>query len=805
MADLDILDATRNTFFDECAELLGVTEAGLELLANGAFDSETLHGIFRAVHSIKGGAGAFRFVELVNFAHVFETALDALREGRISPDPAVVGVLLRATDVLSDLVTAARDGIAPGEGFGGDVAAALSDLVGRPPPKAEPAGARHEIFADASPPADGGPGSYRITFTPHEGLLRRANEPLLLIRDLKRLGTVRVHADHSRIPPLDRLQTDAAYLAWVLDIETAAREAELRDVFEFVLDDCDLRIDALLPDAASGVADGAALPQTPAPPLAPSSPDAPPAAASGAAEISIGVKDDKVDLVISLTRDLWAFYVEQVANDAAAAAPVASAMVRIEARKTPGATVAVPAPATPPGDAASRKAASAPPPRSIGDDQERARVAEPASAAAAPTTAAPQSAPADSGPVLAASSGSIRVDLEKIDRLVNLAGELVITQAMLTQQVGALSVDQYGAILGSVGQLTQHTRELQESVMAIRAQPIKSVFARIPRVVREAATLLGKDVRLVTSGENTEIDRTVIERLGDPLTHMIRNAVDHGIETPEEREAKGKPRHGTVHLSAEQRGSRIVIEITDDGRGIDREKVLRKAERAGLVAPGAVLSDAEIDNLIFSPGLSTAATVSSISGRGVGMDVVKRSLQNLGGRVSIESIPNSGSRFTLSLPLTLAVVDGMVVAVGAETYIVPIANIVESIRPRPADVHRLAGRGKVVSIRGEYVPLVFLHQMFGIAGAIADPSAGLVIIVEADGGGRVGLVVDELLGQQQVVLKSLEANYESVEGIAAATILGNGQVALILDVSGLRASTEQPQRPLLAPASAALN
>jgi two-component system chemotaxis sensor kinase CheA len=307
------------------------------------------------------------------------------------------------------------------------------------------------------------------------------------------------------------------------------------------------------------------------------------------------------------------------------------------------------------------------------------------------------------------------------------------------------------------------------------------------------------DIRLVVTGEGTEIDKTVIEQLADPLTHLLRNALDHGIEMPDEREAACKPRQGTIHLGAGHRSGRIIIEISDDGRGIDRARVRAKAESRGLIPPNAALSDEEIDNLIFLPGFSTAEAVSSISGRGVGMDVVKRNMQALGGRIVVESEVGKGSRFVLSLPLTLAVLEGMVVAVGRETYIVPLTQIMESLRPLKSDIHPVIGRGEVLAIRGAYLPLVYLHRHFSVEGAVADPCKGIVVIVESETDGRVGLVVDELIGQQQVVVKSLEANYDPVEGISGATILGNGRVALILDVAGLRDSTDAQRRPAAHP------
>jgi two-component system chemotaxis sensor kinase CheA len=342
-----------------------------------------------------------------------------------------------------------------------------------------------------------------------------------------------------------------------------------------------------------------------------------------------------------------------------------------------------------------------------------------------------------------------------------------------------------GLIVG-LETLSQHLRELQEGVMAIRTQPVKSVFSRMPRLVRELSGQLAKDVRLIITGEGTEIDKTMIEQLADPLTHLLRNALDHGIEKPAERIARGKPPQGIVHLAAEHRGGKIVIEVSDDGQGIDRERVLARARERRLIGDDAVLTEEEIDNLIFLPGFSTAEMVSSISGRGVGMDVVRRNIHALGGRISVQSRFGAGSRFVLSLPLTLAILDGMIVAVGGECYIVPLTTIVESLRPKVHDVHGVAGCGDVVAIRGEYVPLIYLGRHFRVPDAVEQPWHGIVVVVESDTAGQIGLVVDELIGQQQVVVKSLEANYGTVDGIGGATILGNGRVALILDIAGLR-------------------
>jgi two-component system chemotaxis sensor kinase CheA len=668
------VDDFKKTYFEECAELLDELYAQLTNLAEQRADDETMHAIFRAVHSIKGGGGAFGFDRLVAFAHVFETLLDLMRDGRVAVTPEVIALLQRATDTLSDIIDAARTGREIASGFEDELAAALREAAGG-------AGTSAAQHAPQRPAAEGGgdpavPCRYRIRFRPRMEMFLRANEPLLVIRDLKRLGKVTVEADLSRLPDLAALEPEQAYLAWTLEVETAAAKAAVEEVFEFVSDDCELTIES-------------------------------------------------------------------------------ETAVPVSGRAPAGERPAERAMSQPPGAGSPNGSSSKPGARIEGVQ-------------------------------------SIRVDVDKVDRVVNLVGELVINQSMLIQFSRELPIDTASALINGIETLSQNLRELQESIMAMRAQPVKSVFMRMPRLVRELAAQLGKEAHLVITGEATEIDKTVIEQLADPLTHLLRNALDHGIESPEERRAQGKPPKGTIHLGAEHRSGRIVIEIADDGRGIDRERVLAKAQSRGLVAPGASLTDEEIDNLIFVPGFSTADNVSNISGRGVGMDVVKRNVQALGGRVTVESSAGSGSRFILSLPLTLAVLDGMVVAAGKETYIVPLTNIVESLRPKPADIHPVVDRGDVLAIRGAYVPLVYLHRCFAVPDAVTDPCLGIVVIVESEGGKRIGIVVDQLLGQQQVVVKSIEANYDSIDGVGGATILGNGRVALILDISRLRDVQRQP-------------
>jgi two-component system chemotaxis sensor kinase CheA len=692
---MDPMEAIKQTYFQECDELLLAMEEGLIAMENGEADSETINAVFRAVHSIKGGGGAFGFEILVGFSHVFETAMDLVRSGKLDPTPDVVKVLLRAGDKLSDHVTAARNGGSDAVDDA-EVKAELAKLTGE---EAEdtgaPAPADFEGLAfapimidigdePAAPPCP----VWHIRFAPHAALYAKANEPYLLIRELGMLGTIEVTADLSKLPELAALETDQAYFAWDVVLRDCPDRTKVEEVFEFVSGDCDLEITEETPEPAAA-------------PMAFSVPGLP------------SLDDD----------------------DEPAAPPAVEAQPE---EKKPAATVA--------------------------------------------TQAAPTAADAI--------KQTIRVDLDKVDRLVNLVGELVITQAMLSQRI-LDSVQQGQTVSAGLGELEHLLRELQEAVMAIRTQPVKSVFQRMPRLVRETAAQTGKEVRLEIEGEATEVDKTVIERLGEPLTHMIRNAVDHGLETPEERVAAGKPAEGTVKLSAEHRGGRIIIEVADDGRGINRTKVRQKAIERGLITPNANLSDEEIDNLIFLPGFSTAATVSNISGRGVGLDVVRRNIMDLGGRITIGSNSGKGSKFSLTLPLTLAVLDGMIVAVGEQTFVLPLSHIIESLLPKSSDVKAFGSNGMLLNVRGVYVPLVSIGKLLRVPGASCDLRNSVVILVESEGVGRMALAVDAIVGQRQVVIKSFESNIGHIDGIAAATILGDGRVALILDIDGLVAGCRE--------------
>ena len=723
---MDPMEQIKATFFLECEELLADLEAGLLALETGEGDAETINAVFRAVHSVKGGAGAFGLEALVRFAHVFETTLDAMRSGRIAAGPQDIKVMLRAADVLSDLVSAAKTADVAAEARiavrAEELAAQLSTIESgeggaspAPVPVATPVADFDDMdgldftpvqFAFDQPeeelPVER---SWIIRFRPTRALYEKANDCLPLLRELARLGECTAELDESGLPPLEAMEAEEAYLAWTITLTTVADRSAIEEVFEFVDGDCDLSIDP----ADAGEAE------------------------AGAAEVD----------VMALIRA------------ASEAAPEIEAL-----------------------------AASAP------------TVAE----AILPSVAAPTTAEAATAAV---ASPTIRVDLERVDRLINLVGELVINQAMLAQRVTEEGLARSSTVAVGLEELEQLTREIQDSVMAIRAQPVKSVFQRMPRLVREVASMTGKQARLVTEGEATEVDKTVIERLTDPITHMIRNAIDHGLEDPAQRVAAGKPPQGTVKLSAQHRSGRIVIEVSDDGKGINRARVRDIAVNKGLIDPAALLSDEEVDNLIFMPGFSTAEVISDVSGRGVGMDVVKRSIQALGGRISIVSRPGEGSTFTLSLPLTLAVLDGMVVSSGDQTLVAPLTSVIETLQPKPEQVRNLGASGLVLAVRDSFVPLIDVAEALGFRSRMADATSGVALLVESGVGGKAALLVDDIQGQRQVVIKSLEANYQQVEGVAAATILGDGRVALILDIESVIALTRKAPKAEPPPLKAA--
>eukprot|EP00611_Tribonema_gayanum_P013289 TRINITY_DN2410_c0_g1_i7.p1 TRINITY_DN2410_c0_g1~~TRINITY_DN2410_c0_g1_i7.p1 ORF type:complete len:644 (-),score=157.92 TRINITY_DN2410_c0_g1_i7:106-2037(-) len=638
-------------------------ESALLALDIAAVDSETINTIFRAAHSIKGGAATFGFASVAEYTHGVETLLDQMRAGKRVITQGDVDLLLRVVDVLRGLLGSARDGTA----FDAAAVTSTQAEISRALSGEAPAAVAVAKVEAAPAPVNAG---WKIRFAPKPDLFRSGNDPLRIIRGLDLLGTLEVEADTSQVPSFTDADAESCYLAWNLTLHGDVTRAEVDEQFSWVEDEALIEIVPL-------------------------------------------------------------------------AAPVAAKPTLSLVRSNP------------------------------------------AEAVAAPVAAAPQ-------PRNNAEGGSIRVGTEKIDALINLVGELVITQAMLTQQASTLDPVQFEKLLNGLSQLDRNTRMLQEAVMATRMLPMEAVFSRFPRVVRDLAAKLNKQVRLVTVGEQTELDKSVIEKITDPLNHLVRNSLDHGVELPDARIAAGKDACGTIRLSASHAGGHIVIEVADDGRGLDRARILAKAQANGLItaAQAEAMPDSEVWQLIFSPGFSTAEKVTDVSGRGVGMDVVKKNIQALGGQVELFSDAGRGSRTLIRLPLTLAILDGMTVAVGGETFVLPLNSVVESLQPLPEQVKTVAGNGQVVRVRNEYVPMLALWRLFGLNSEVREAHKGILVLLESEGR-KVALLVDELVGQQQVVIKNLEANYRRVPCISGATIMGDGHVALILDVGELVRSSSQ--------------
>ncbi len=786
MSDLDDFKAT---YFDECSELLTELEEQFAAIEAGERDADRLNAVFRAIHSIKGGAGAFGFSALVGFAHAYETLLDYVRDGRIEMSDDVVALCIRANDIVADHVKAAQTGVALPADYGIDEkdrfdalarGDAASDDEGGDPldefdieftpvmvnldgPEATAAYDGEAAMDDAfeASPMQVEPGHWEVRFTPHRALYARANDPLLLFRELAALGEMQVRAVLEEIPPLADFEPFAVYCSWEITmISPDLTEAMIREVFEFVEGDCDITV------AQLGGEVGFDIPPPAAKPV-----EAKPAAK---AMLAADQEPDPADLLALADDEVASLLDFDVAAPAAPAVPEPAF-----------------APEPEPAPVSAQDSFEEAPGLSFAELAETIQpspIARPAAAAPTPLRAAtppPASDGEEGGGNRSNGVQSIRVDLDKVDRVVNMVGELVITQSMLTQQMDETLRARYTELVRGLEVLAQTTRGLQDSVMAIRAQPVKSVFSRMPRLVRELATKTGKKIKLETIGENTEIDKTVIEQLSDPLTHMIRNSADHGIETPDKRLARGKSETGTIRLSAEQAGGNILIIVEDDGAGINRERVLQVARDKGVVAPDVNPTEEQIDQLIFAPGFSTAEALSDISGRGVGMDVVLSNIKKIGGSVHVRSWTGKGTRMTLRLPLTLAVLDVMLVKVGDSPYVVPLSSIVETIQCSRASFERVPSGGQVLQVRGEYVQVIDLAQRFEMV-TETDPENRFVVLCEAEGSAKVALIVDDIIGQQQVVIKSLEENFERVEGIAGGTILGDGNVALIVDVQGLK-------------------
>ncbi len=692
------MEEIHKIFFEESHEGLDAMESGL-LNLDASADRETINTIFRAAHSIKGGAATFGFVEIAHFTHDVETLLDEMRNGVRAMSSQAQQLLLQSVDCIREMIKAAQAGGAVDVQRVAILNESIKDLLASGDVPLTPAPALPVTEVDTVPPAvetaamplmnvEGTAASspvpgWIIRFTPHEDILRTNNEPTRMFAELAKLGPVIADADISAVPALEDLVPESLYFRWTLKLNAVVDQRRVQDVFDWV-------------DASS-----------------------------------------KLE------------YEEVSARPAASTGGVGTA-----------AASPAPAPATAP-------------------------------------TAAPKAAPAAKA---AGDTSSIRVSIDKVDSLINLVGELVITQSMLSQFGERFDPGQLERLREGLSHLSRNTRDLQESVMQIRMLPIGFAFNRFPRLVHDLSRKLGKQVELRLSGEGTELDKTVLEKISDPLVHLVRNALDHGLETPAVRSAAGKDPTGTIELNAYHEGGSIIVEVKDDGAGLNKARILNRARERGLVPADAELTDDQIHNLIFQPGFSTAETISDVSGRGVGMDVVRRNINDLGGHVQITSNEGRGSTIKIRLPLTLAILDGQLVRVGAETYVISLLAIVETIQVKADQVNRLPGGVELFRLRSEYLPIIDLGQQFGIG---RDPSTscdGLLVVVESDGR-RFGLMVDDLLAQQQVVIKSLESSYRQVRGLAGATILGDGRVALILDVPGLVQTFEQ--RALQAEAASA--
>ncbi|WP_304163540.1 chemotaxis protein CheA [Lonsdalea britannica] len=658
------MSAFYQTFFDEADELLADMEQHLLLLDPSSPDTEQMNAIFRAAHSIKGGAGTFGFKVLQETTHLLENLLDGARRGEMRLSTDIINLFLETKDIMQDQLDAYKTAQEPNAESFEYICKALRQLALE---SKEAEGGAASVAAtnesasttSAAPSTPAGHNELRIALTN----LKEPEIPQLL-EELANLGTVK-----------DSHQTANSVEATLVTTES---QDDITAVLCFVLEPEQINFKTVGADAAP-----AAQQEAPKP-------------------------------------------------EAAEPAP---------------AVAAAPAPAKP-----------------------AAPVAKPAEAAKArPKTG----------------DTSIRVAVEKVDQLINLVGELVITQSMLAQRSSALDPVVHGDLLNSMGQLERNARDLQESVMSIRMMPMEYVFSRFPRLVRDLAAKLGKEVELTLQGSSTELDKSLIERIIDPLTHLVRNSLDHGIEHPEDRVAAGKTAVGNLTLSAEHQGGNICIEVIDDGAGLNRERILAKALSQGLSVSDS-MTDEEVGMLIFAPGFSTAEKVTDVSGRGVGMDVVKRNIQEMGGHVEIYFQKGKGTTIRILLPLTLAILDGMSVKVDGEVFILPLNAVMESLQPQSEDLYPLAGGERVLQVRGEYLPLIELYQVFDVENAKTDATQGIVVILQS-AGRRYALLVDQLIGQHQVVVKNLESNYRKVPGVSGATILGDGSVALIVDVSALQA------------------
>lgn len=772
-------------FFEESEEHLAAMEALLLDLDIDNPDTEQLNAIFRAAHSIKGSAGTFGFTDLSETTHILENLLDRIRKQELGLRADMVDAFLEAGDLLRAMLEGhqGRGEVDPASVEA--ICARLRQLssgesvTGAPPVIAPIAPVSAEIHSlpdevAIRPSIDTkGKRVYDIQFVPTD-ISAKGEGVANLLDELRALGELEV---------LNQPDVGGEGVGfWQLRLIATCEQEAFADQIDFIADNGAWRVSE---DKAVAVDGSTAFG------FFGNSPGLPDEERGYGFFESVGerplgeivkaleaAKDEGYGFFEPLpsvnTPSMPAFPAEEEGDGFGFFAPLTPAesapsllIAKVDDGEGYGFFEPLPVPAVSP-------AIHVPPPPVVVAIAESPKVA--------PKEAPPRAAKV-AAPAVGAGDSSIRVSIEKVDQLINLVGELVITQAMLLQTSTQMPGNVPERLVNGLAQLERNTRDLQESVMSIRMMPISFVFSRFPRVVRDLSGKLGKQVELKTSGETTELDKSLIERITDPLTHLIRNSLDHGIELPDKRVAAGKSPVGTITLKAYHQGGNIVIEVGDDGAGLPRTKILAKAREKGLQVSDQ-MTDSEVFNLIFEAGFSTADQVTDVSGRGVGMDVVRRNIQAMGGRVEIESMLGVGTRMTVRLPLTLAILDGMSVAVGDQTYILPLSYVVESLQPQPGDIKTLSNQARVIQVRGEYLPVIVLPEIFNIQSKWNDFTQGIMVVLDADGT-KAALFVDALVGQHQVVIKSLEANYRRVPGVSGATIMGDGHVAMILDVSAI--------------------
>ncbi|MDT8398498.1 MAG: chemotaxis protein CheA [Pseudomonadales bacterium] len=717
-------------FFDEAEELLAEAERLLLAIDMEAPDAEDLNAIFRAAHSIKGGAATFGFMDMTEITHVLENLLDRIRKNEMTLTAEHVDAFLAAKDVLKMELDGHRHGATVEQEQVSEVSTRLDALTragnvkATPPTQAE----KEEAAAEMSAPEVPASASTLVQFN-------------ILLPKLKARDIENLKEELGLLGEVSAAKQKNGRTLFTLSTDSSADD--IVSICSFILNPDDLEI--------STVETALAHDDSKNPEATNASPEQ---GVKIQEEVGYGLFSEEGKQTVE---EGYGFFAPFNFHADAAKSDLIDDNTPVSANAAAGAGAAI-------------------------EKNDTSAVPEKA-ATIVPETGKPDRRANDRRQAATNETSSIRVGIEKVDQMINLVGELVITQAMIEQRIATLDAAQHEALINSVGQLTRNTRDLQESVMSIRMMPMDFVFSRFPRMVRDLATKLGKKVEVVTQGATTELDKGLIERIVDPLTHLVRNSIDHGVETPEKRKAAGKNELGQLTLSAAHKGGSIMIEVTDDGAGLNREKILAKARSNGLpVSDG--MSDNDVFQLIFAPGFSTAEVVTDVSGRGVGMDVVKRNIAALNGSIEIRSALGFGTTISISLPLTLAILDGMSVALGNSLYVIPLNLIVETLRPQPEDLKTVMGEGLTVHVRGEYLPIIALHSLFGHETLITDPCQGVLVLIEADGK-KAALFVDALVGQQQVVIKSLETNYRKVHGVSGATIMGDGSVALILDVPAI--------------------